>query len=314
MNIFISYRRDDTGFMVRMLHERIAERFGKSNVFVDVDSIPLGVDFRRLLNEAIDRSDVLVALVGERWLDMTDETGRRRLDNDNDYVRMEIEVALRRDIPVIPVLVGHARMPTAEQLPSLIREFAFKNAMSMRVDLGSEQDLAKLVRSLESYVRIDWVECVNCCESIVPMADGTCPSCRRSALEEGKVTDPGNHSAASRMLYVHEGAMVPFICCKCAIPTEKRVKIRRSRRVGGESRLVSFVLMFSLPYNPTLNSETRATVQSITLCMPHCATCSKKSKLEPVYVNFDRRSMKFLVHRDFRRHYEEMNANFKNIN
>ncbi len=103
-NIFISYRRADTGYVATMLAEKLVQQFGPNSVFFDIDNIPLGVDFRRHIDTAIARCDVLLALVGNSWLNCQPEDGTRRLDDPADFLRLEIEAALRRNIPVIPIL------------------------------------------------------------------------------------------------------------------------------------------------------------------------------------------------------------------
>ena len=89
--IFISYRRVDTPHVAGRLFDRLEARFGTGNVFMDVDSIPLGVDFRAHLDEAVGRCDVLLAVIGDSWLESRD--GERRLDDASDFVRIEIESA-----------------------------------------------------------------------------------------------------------------------------------------------------------------------------------------------------------------------------
>ena len=115
--IFISYRRSDSADITGRIYDRLASQFGKPVVFKDVDSIPLGADFRKHLSEAVGSAGVVLVILGEHWLDARDESGRRRLDSANDLVRIEIEAALARGIPVIPILVGNSRMPSEGDLP-----------------------------------------------------------------------------------------------------------------------------------------------------------------------------------------------------
>ena len=110
--IFISYRRDETAYAAGWLYDRLAEHYGGGQVFKDVDSIELGDDFVEVINGAVGSCDVLLALVGDEWLTITDAGGRRRLDDPHDFVRLEIEAALARNVRVIPILVDGARMPT----------------------------------------------------------------------------------------------------------------------------------------------------------------------------------------------------------
>lgn len=130
--IFISYRRADTGYVATMLADKLVEEYGPGSVFFDIDNIPLGVDFRKHIESAVTRCDVLIALVGDTWLTCAHEDGTRRLEDPSDFVRLEIEAALNRNIPVIPVLTGQARMPGEKDLPETLTAFCFRNASELR--------------------------------------------------------------------------------------------------------------------------------------------------------------------------------------
>jgi hypothetical protein len=120
--IFISYRPEETAYPAGWLYDRLADRFSGGQVFKDVDSIQLGDDFVEVVTRAVGSCDVLLALIGHQWLTITDEHGRRRLDDPDDFVRLEIEAALTRNVRVIPILVDGARMPHADELPdSLVK-------------------------------------------------------------------------------------------------------------------------------------------------------------------------------------------------
>ena len=129
--IFISYRRGDTRADARSVEQRLRHRFGNDSVFLDVDTILKGRDFRKVLTEALASSSVLLAMIGPDWLGTPDDNGRRRIDDPNDLVRVEIATALKRDIPVIPVLVGGAKMPSDIALPADIRELAYRQAATI---------------------------------------------------------------------------------------------------------------------------------------------------------------------------------------
>jgi hypothetical protein len=115
--IFMSYRREETAYPAGWLFDRLARQFGRQQVFKDVDSIEPGDDFVEVITTAVESCDVLLALIGGRWLTIAGQDGRRRLDDPGDFVRLEIEAALARQVRVIPVLVDGARMPRAEELP-----------------------------------------------------------------------------------------------------------------------------------------------------------------------------------------------------
>ena len=110
--VFISYRREETAYPAGWLYDRLDERFGDAQVFKDVDSIPLGDDFVAAITTAVGSCDVLLALIGDEWVTITDERGKRRLDDPHDFVRLEIEAALARNVRVIPVLVDGAQDAT----------------------------------------------------------------------------------------------------------------------------------------------------------------------------------------------------------
>src|SRR5271163_2713968 len=117
--ITISYRRDDSGAITGRIFDRLVGYYGRESVFRDIDNIPLGVDFRQQINSILDQSDIVLAIVGPQWIGP--RRGKSRLDNVADPVRLEIEAVLRRDVPLIPVLVARAPMPRADELPEGVR-------------------------------------------------------------------------------------------------------------------------------------------------------------------------------------------------
>jgi hypothetical protein len=114
--IFINYRRDDSISTAGRLHDRLAQTFGRKNLFMDVDHVPAGVDFVDYLHKQVAACDVFLAIIGPNWLDAKDDDGRRRFDNPDDFVTIEIAAGLTRNIRVIPVLVDGARTPKADKL------------------------------------------------------------------------------------------------------------------------------------------------------------------------------------------------------
>jgi hypothetical protein len=127
-------------------------QFGKEHVFKDVDSIPLGSDFRQILTERVAASDVFLTVIGDAWLSIIGKNGIRRIDDPGDFVRIEIEAALSCKIPVIPVLVGSSSVPQAEQLPRSLRELSFRNGLPVRPDPDFHNDMDRLIRGIESAV------------------------------------------------------------------------------------------------------------------------------------------------------------------
>src|ERR1700730_9001204 len=127
--IFISYRRDDSRYQARMIYEAFLRGLPRENVFMDIDTIPLGVDFAKVLEGWVEQCEVLLLLMGPDWPNSTDpKTGKRRLDNPKDFLRVEIRGALTRNIPVVPVLLDGAEIPDEAQLPDDIKGLLSRNA------------------------------------------------------------------------------------------------------------------------------------------------------------------------------------------
>jgi TIR domain len=138
--IFISYRRADSAHATDRIHERLATHFGSESVFIDVVDIYKGVDYREHLNQVLSQCDMLLAVIGDRWLDSRFKNGvregQRRLDDPDDSVRIEIQTAMARALPVIPVLLDDMTMPSAQQVPTEILDLVYRNAT--RIDAGRE--------------------------------------------------------------------------------------------------------------------------------------------------------------------------------
>ena len=147
--VFISYRRDDTAGEAGRLADDLSERFGRSRVFIDVDSIPLATNFEDRIRDALDSCQVVFVLIGSEWLTARLPSGERRLDAQGDYLRQEVAAALERtDVAVVPVLIEGAKMPNAEDLPSEISALAKINAVELsnrrwRTDVGTLSAIAQ---------------------------------------------------------------------------------------------------------------------------------------------------------------------------
>ena len=149
--IFISYRREDSEGQAGRLFDDLVKLFGEQSVFMDVAAIEPGRDFRKVIDEQVASCGVLLALIGKGWLDARDQAGRRRLDDPLDFVRLETAAALKRDIPVVPVLVQGAGMPRADQLPEDLANLAFRNAIEL-THARWESDLTVLGKALSRYI------------------------------------------------------------------------------------------------------------------------------------------------------------------
>jgi TIR domain len=146
--IFISYRRDETAYPAGWLFDRLAQHFGPAQIFKDVDSIELGDDFVQVISRAVGSCDVLLALIGDRWLTITDDRGRRRLDDPDDFVRLEIGAALERNVRIIPILVDGANMPRADELPAGLVGLERRQALELSPS-RFEYDTNRLLKVLD---------------------------------------------------------------------------------------------------------------------------------------------------------------------
>jgi formylglycine-generating enzyme required for sulfatase activity len=133
--------------MAGRIRDRLADRYGDEAIFMDIDNIPFGKDFRVHISEAIVQSDILLVIVGRGWLGA--RGGNRRIDDEADFVRLEVETALSNAIPIIPVLVGSARMPQPAQLPESLKNFAFLNAAPVDTGRDFHQHVERLIRGID---------------------------------------------------------------------------------------------------------------------------------------------------------------------
>lgn len=149
--IFISYRRDDTEGEAGRLYDDLVRTYGEASVFMDVAGINPGLDFRKAIDDNVATCGVLLAMIGPMWGTVTNASGGRRLEDENDFVRLEIASALRREIPVIPVLVHDAKMPRPEQLPEDLKNLAYRNSVEI-THARWNSDVQLLTKALAQYV------------------------------------------------------------------------------------------------------------------------------------------------------------------
>lgn len=148
--IFISYRRADSKHVAGRVYDRLAQEFGADQVFFDVDSIPVGVDFRSHVAEAIDESVALVAIIGTSWVNKQWSIKRRWFRRvQEDFVAIELELAMHRRVAIIPLLVEGASMPTTAELPSAIKDFVYLHASPMRSGRDFKSDMDRIVDALK---------------------------------------------------------------------------------------------------------------------------------------------------------------------
>jgi hypothetical protein len=149
--IFINYRRDDAPGVAGRLFDYLALKFPRRSLFMDVDAMKPGMDFAEQLDTQVSQCRVLLAVIGPRWLDAKDQAGHRRLDSEKDYVRIELASALKREIPVIPVLVDGAVMPSEDRLADDLKPLARRHALELR-HTRFNADADAIVHALESVV------------------------------------------------------------------------------------------------------------------------------------------------------------------
>lgn len=143
MQIFVSYRRAGDLFLSGRLSDSLRYTFGETSVFYDVDSIPIGVDFRDVIRDRINESQVVLAVIGPQW------NVDNRLGQPDDWVRLELEEAMRQRRQIIPLLVANTSMPDARTLPTSLQPLTYVNAMAIRPDPDFRNDMARLVQALK---------------------------------------------------------------------------------------------------------------------------------------------------------------------
>ena len=149
--VFISYRRDDTPGYAGRLYDRLKSEFGRDSVFIDVDTLQPGDDFADAINQRLSGCDFMLAVIGRRWATIADERGRPRLEDDNDYVRIEIQSALARSVRTIPVLVERASIPRADDLPEPLRALVRRQSIELS-DTRWDYDVGMLVETIRKHL------------------------------------------------------------------------------------------------------------------------------------------------------------------
>lgn len=147
-SVFISYRRDDSAGEAGRLADALEARFGKERVFRDVEDIPAGEDFARAIDRALAKADTLLVVIGREWLGVRNAAGQRRLEDAQDFVRLEVESALAHELRVLPVLVRGTPMPAADELPDSLRPLARIQAHELS-DSRWDYDVRRLIGLLE---------------------------------------------------------------------------------------------------------------------------------------------------------------------
>ena len=148
----ISYRRSDSDVFAGRVHDRIVNCYGDQSAFIDVDNIPLGKDFRVHIQEELANADAILVIVGQKWLGS--KGGRSRIMDAADPVRIEVETALSRGLPTIPILVGNTTMPRPEQLPDTLKDFPFLNAAQVDTSRDFHRDLNRVIATIDQILHL----------------------------------------------------------------------------------------------------------------------------------------------------------------
>ena len=151
--ILISYRREDSADVTGRIYDRLIHQFGQEAVFKDVDSIPFGADFRIYLDAQVAKCEVFLAVIGRDWMKKRGSKGKSRLEDPGDFVRIEIELALKRLIPVIPVLVSGASIPPVERLPASVQDLSYRHGIPVRPDPDFHRDMDRLIEYLKQKIQ-----------------------------------------------------------------------------------------------------------------------------------------------------------------
>lgn len=150
MKVFISYRRDDSQVESTSIYRELSREIGEENIFFDVDNIPVGVNFKTYLQNAVTECGLMLVIIGKDWADARDQDGERRLEDPRDFVRIELESALTQGLTIVPVLVRGAKMPKAAALPEPLKDFVFLNAAEIAWGRDFDSHIKRLLRDINS--------------------------------------------------------------------------------------------------------------------------------------------------------------------
>jgi len=192
--IFISYRRSDSQAEAGRIYDRLVTEFGQNSVFKDVNNIPFGADFAEHIDRAIGQCQIVLVIIGKTWATTTaDDNGIPRLENPNDLVRLEVESALKRDIPTIPVLLEDVEMPQQEQLPEPLRLLARRNAVEVGYDPRFHDDMTRLVNGMKALIK-----------SVEANVKDSQPSASNPSIEHPNTAEHRQHVYTSQNSYFTE--------------------------------------------------------------------------------------------------------------
>lgn len=148
--VFLSYRRQDAADVSGRIYDRLTQKYSRDSVFNDVDSIPLGADFEEYIDEVVSQAPICLLVVGPNWLGVSEKKDSpRRIDDPQDFVRLEVAAALKRRIPVIPLLVGGSAIPSRDGLPEDVSGLTSRQGIPIRPDPDFDNDIGRLLAGLD---------------------------------------------------------------------------------------------------------------------------------------------------------------------
>ena len=151
-SLFVCYRRDDAPDAAGRIYDSLADAFGRESVFMDIDTIPLGVNFVSYISQQLQHCAAVLVIMGRDWTTIRDAEGRRRIDVHADHVRVEIATALKQGIPLFPVLLQNATMPRPTDLPEDIQDLAFHNGLRLTPEFW-RAGVERLIKELDRVMK-----------------------------------------------------------------------------------------------------------------------------------------------------------------
>jgi TonB family protein len=261
--IFVSYRRSDSQGEAGRVFDDLVKHFGEDTVFMDVAGIEVGRDFRKAIEEGVTKCGVLLVMIGPEWLDAKDERGGRRLQDPSDFVRIETASALKRDIPVVPVLVRGAKMPSPEQLPEELKELAYRNCIEL-THARWKSDIHLLVEALRRSLPVTLSPGTNVRSSKASAFIRPRPHQEERALpsklgnERSSRIDPATLQRVTRELALRIGPVADIIvrraASQCNSLEELRLKV--AEEIDSKEDREKFLLeQAAIPSNPLLQTS-----------------------------------------------------------
>jgi TonB family protein len=277
--IFVSYRRSDSQGEAGRLFDDLVKHFGEDTVFMDVAAIEAGRDFRKAIEEGVTKCDVLLVMIGPEWLEAKDERGGSRLQDPSDFVRIETASALKRDIPVVPVLVRGAKMPSPEHLPEELKELAYRNCIEL-THARWKSDIHMLVEALRRSLSLTLSPGTNVRSSKASVAIRPGPHQEEMALpskledKRSSRIDPATLQRVKRELALRIGPVADIVvrraASQCNSLEELRLKV--AEEIDSKEDREKFLLeQAAIPSSPLLQpswakiSESRPGSQGLPL-------------------------------------------------